>query len=396
MIPRFERFVLEETSIRLFAPYVGREELANVSESIERRWLGLGQNVSSFEEQFLSLLGAEAGFALNSGTAALHLALSVFGFPTGAKVLVPALTFSASASAILYNNLQPVFVDSDPKTLGLDIDDLERKWDPECVALIAVHYAGHPLPMEKIMEWAGRRNVRVIEDCAHTIGSEYLGTPLGLWGDVGCFSFEEKKILTTGDGGMIVSRHDGLLDEIPAKRWVGIDKENWVNAQRSVSPDADGMHWYYELSVLGWKYNMNDLSAAIGLAQIQKLPEILEKRTIILERYLLGFSQETGVEVLLPYLPSSFAYQIFGVRVDNRQGLMKHLTNAKISSGSHYTPLSLQPLFEQFGRGSCPFIEAEADRFVTLPFHPGLSIDDVDRVVENVVQFNASVSKPAA
>jgi len=378
---------MEAPPVRLFAPFVGEEELANVADSISHQWLGLGSKVRDFEEQFLSYLGASSGFALNSGTAALHLALSVFDFPEGAKVLVPSLTFSASASAILYNNLVPVFVDSDPETLGIDLEDLDRKWDSECVALIAVHYAGHPLPMDRIVKWAGSRNIKVIEDCAHTIGSHYLGTPLGLWGDVGCFSFEEKKIMTTGDGGMIVSRHEGLLDDIPAKRWVGIDKENWENAQKSVSPEADGMHWYYEIKVLGWKYNMNDLSASIGLAQLQKLPRILEKRREILERYLDGLRLIGGLELLLPFDSESFAYQIFGIRVDDRRGLMRHLSQSRISSGSHYTPLSVQPLFQRLGADPCNYIETEANRLVTLPFHPGLTNNDVDRVLAAVGSY---------
>ena len=183
-------------NIRLFKPSIGEKELNLLKDAFDRSWIGLGPRVSEFEEKWAKQVGAELAIGLNSATAALHLALRIFNFPKGKKVLVPAMTFSATASAILYNDLIPVFVDSDMETMGMSIDDLEKKYDKDCVAVMPVHFCGHPVQMEKLTPWARERELKIIEDCAHTTGSEYNGTNLGLWGDVGCYSFEEKKLMT--------------------------------------------------------------------------------------------------------------------------------------------------------------------------------------------------------
>ena len=167
-------------NIRLFKPSVGEEELQKIREAFERSWIGLGPMVNEFETEWEKFVGCKMAVGVNSATAALHLALAVFRFPEGKKVLVPSLTFAATATAVLYNRLTPVFVDSDPVTLGMDLDDLQRKYDKDCVAVIPVHYAGHPVAMEKLMPWARERGLKVIEDCAHTAGAMYKGQIFGL------------------------------------------------------------------------------------------------------------------------------------------------------------------------------------------------------------------------
>jgi len=214
-------------NIRLFKPSLGKEELANIQDAFARGWIGLGPKVTEFEEKWAEFIGCKVAIGLNSATAALDLALRCFGFPEGKKVLLPSLTFASTATAVLYNRLIPVFVDSDPITLGISLEDAEKKWDRDCVAVIPVHYCGHPVPMERLVPWARQKDLKVIEDCAHTAGGEYKGKKLGTWGDIGCFSFEEKKCMTTGDGGMICSDDPALLKDVKAMRWVGIDKDNW-------------------------------------------------------------------------------------------------------------------------------------------------------------------------
>ncbi len=369
--------------IRLFKPCFGKEEIYAVQGAFDRSWVGLGPKVNEFESAWEDYLGCVEAIALNSATAALHLALAVFRFPSGSKVLVPSMTFSATASAALYNNLEPIFVDSDPVTLGMSIEDLERKYDSSCVAVMPVHYAGHPVAMEQLVPWARQRNLKIIEDCAHTSGSNYLGTPLGLWGDIGCYSFEEKKLMTTGDGGMICSNDADLLKDVRAMRWVGIDKDNWKTAQSYTYANRDAMHWFYELNVLGYKYNMNDLAASIGIEQLKKLPYMNEVRGGIIARYLEELESLSGVEPLLPYEPSKYAYQIFGIRTSDKNGMIIHLKSKGIATGCHYTPLSVQPLFKQWGH-NCPFIEKEIDKCITLPLHAQMTIEDVDYIVQSI------------
>lgn len=368
-------------NIRLFKPSFGEEELQAVKEAFDRSWVGLGPKVSEFEQAWQEFTGAKMAVGLNSATAALHLALAVFRFPEGKKVLVPSLTFSSTASAILYNRLVPVFVDSDPVTLGISLEDLERKYDTDCVAVMPVHYAGHPVPMEKLMPWAREKGLKIIEDCAHTAGGMYKGKMLGTWGDVGCYSFEEKKLMTTGDGGMMVTNDPDLFKDVKAMRWVGIDKDNWKSAQTYTQADQDAMHWYYELNVLGYKYNMNDLAASIGLVQFKKLPMFNQKRSQIIRQYLNGMENLHGIIPLLPYEPENYPYQMFGIRADNRNELMIQLKSKGIATGCHYTPLSIQPLFKKWGK-SCPYIEKEHLCFITLPLHADLKNNEVYYLLE--------------
>ncbi|TNE29748.1 MAG: DegT/DnrJ/EryC1/StrS family aminotransferase [Bacteroidetes bacterium] len=373
-------------NIRLFKPSVGQEELDNIKAAFERSWIGLGPNVNEFEEEWAKFVGSEIAIGVNSATAALHLAIACFNFPKGKKVLVPSQTFAATATAVLYNDLVPVFVDSDPVTLGIDLDDMKAKYDEDCVAVIPVHYAGHPVPMEVLMPWAKEKGLRVIEDCAHTAGAMYKGKILGTWGDIGCYSFEEKKLMTTGDGGMMVTNDPELFKDVKAMRWVGIDKDNWKTAQSYTDEKRDAMHWFYEINVLGYKYNMNDLAAAIGLAQLKKLPAMNARRSEIIQKYMDGLQGVEGVMPLLPFEPSNYCYQMFGIRADRRDELMIHLKSKGIATGCHYTPLSMQPLFTPYAK-DCGFIEAESERLMTLPLHADLTDEEVEYVIENIRAF---------
>jgi perosamine synthetase len=373
-------------NIRLFKPSLGNEELQNIKKAFDRSWIGLGPNVQEFEKKWASYIGVKEAVGVNSATAALHLALKVFNFPAGKKVLVPSLTFASTATAILYNDLIPVFVDSDPDTLGMDIDDMKLKYDDDCVAVMPVHYTGHPVAMDKLVPWAKENNLKIIEDCAHTTGSMYLGKKLGTWGDIGCYSFEEKKLMTTGDGGMMVTNAPGLFKDVKAMRWVGIDKDNWKTAQSYVDANKDAMHWFYEISVLGYKYNMNDLSAAIGLAQLEKLDRMNTRRSEIIRMYMDGIVGLENMVPLLPFEPETYVYQMFGVRSAKRDDLMIYLKSKGIATGCHYTPLSVQPLFQKFGH-NCNYIEEEADKFITLPLHADLTDIEVNYIIEQIKNY---------
>ncbi len=373
-------------NIRLFKPSLGKEELQAIKEAFDRSWVGLGPKVAEFEEEWRKFIGCEMAVGVNSATAALHLALACFRFPEGKKVLVPSLTFSSTASAVLYNRLIPVFVDSDSVTLGMDLEDLEKKYDKDCVAVIPVHYAGHPVPMDTLVSWSRSKRLKIVEDCAHTAGGIYNGKALGTWGDIGCFSFEEKKCMTTGDGGMMVTDNPELFRDVKAMRWVGIDKDNWKTAQLYTKANRDAMHWFYELNVLGYKYNMNDLAASIGLVQLKKLPEFNKKRSDIIRQYLNGLEGLDRIKSLLPFEPENYPYQMFGIRTDIRDELMIHLKSKGIATGCHYTPLNLQPLFKSF-YSKCPFIEDEYNKFITLPLHSDLTDQEIIYIIDSIESF---------
>ena len=376
-------------NIRLFKPSVGQEELDNLKEVFDRAWLGLGPMVSKFEDEWSNYIGCKMSIGVNSATAALHLALTAFHFPKGKKVLVPAITFTSTASVVLYNNLTPVFVDVEEDTVSMDLYDLEQKIDEDCVAVIPVHNGGYPVPMDKLMEIAQKHQLKVIEDCAHCAGGSYKGKKLGTWGHIGCFSFEEKKCMTTGDGGMICSDDVELIEPLKAYRWVGIDKDTWRRSESFKNvQENEAMHWHYEISVLGYKYNMNDVMAAIGLAQLKKLDDMNARRRAIITKYLDGIKDIPGIKPYLPYTVKGYeAYWFFGIRSEKRDKLIVHLKNKGIATGVHFYPLPLHPLFRAFDR-SCKVAEKIWKSFITLPSHVDLTGEEVEYVVTQLRLFN--------
>jgi perosamine synthetase len=375
-------------NIRLFKPSVGQEELDNIREVFDRAWLGNGPTVVKFEEAWSKYIGCKGSVAVNSATAALHLALTAFHFPEGKKVLVPAITFASTATAVLYNRLVPVFVDVNPDTVSMDLDDLQRKYDNDCVAVIPVHNGGYPVPMDRLMELAEKLNLKVIEDCAHCAGGEYKGKKLGTWGHIGCFSFEEKKCMTTGDGGMICSDNVELIQPLKVYRWVGIDKDTWKRSENAAGiSDNEAMHWHYKISVLGYKYNMNDIAAAIGLAQLKKLDAMNAKRAKIIEKYLDGIKNLKFIKPIFPYEKGNGAYWYFGIRCNKRDDLIIFLKNRGIATGVHFYPLTLQPLFKPYAYG-CKVAEKIWKTFITIPSHTDLTQEEVEFVLKSIVLFS--------
>jgi perosamine synthetase len=381
--------IKEKMNIRLFKPNVGKEELENLKEVFDRAWLGLGPMVSRFEKEWTDYIGCKASLGVNSATAALHLALTAFKFPKGKKVLVPAITFTSTANVVLFNNLEPVFVDVEKETASMDLNDLERKIDKDCVAVIPVHNGGYPVPMEKLNEIARKYNLKVIEDCAHCAGGEYKGKKLGTWGDIGCFSFEEKKCMTTGDGGMLCSDDEEIIELLKPYRWVGIDKDTWRRVEASESKlENEAMHWFYEIAVLGYKYNMNDVMAAIGLAQLKKLDSFNSKRREIIKKYLEGLKGLKNIEPIFPYEPDSrLAYWYFGIRTEKRDELIIHLKNNGIATGVHFYPLPLQPLFKKYDNG-CPVSKQIWKTFITLPSHTDLTNEEIEYITDKIKSFS--------
>lgn len=374
--------------IRLFKPSVGEEELANLRSVFERAWLGLGPMVDQFEKEWCEYMGVASSLGVNSGTAALHLSLAAYGFRPGRRVLVPAITFVSTATAVLYNHLQPVFVDVDPSTLSISFDDLERKISKDCVAVVPVHMGGHPVAMEGLMDFAKTHHLAVIEDCAHCAGGIYKGKRLGTWGDIGCFSFEEKKCMTTGDGGMLSSDDKDLLEPLRAYRWVGIDKDTWKRSPGYTSPEVlDARHWYYEVAVPGYKYNMNDVMAAIGLAQLKKLDGMNERRRIIIRRYLDGIQECRHIRPLLPYELKDAAYWLFGVRCNRRDDLIIYLKQKGIATGVHFLPLPFHPLFRDHDE-PIPAAKEVWQTILTLPLFPDMTDTEVDYVIDAICQFD--------
>lgn len=373
-------------TIRLFKPSVGREELESLRQTFDAAWLGLGPKVAEFEQAWTRYIGSADSVGVNSCTAALHLALSAFRFPKGKKVLVPVMTFAATAMAALYNDLIPVFVDCDEETLGISMEDLERKVDPDCVAVMPVHYAGHPVQMDQLTAWAKAKGLKVIEDCAHTAGGKYQGKSLGTWGDIGCFSFEEKKCMTTGDGGMLTANDPELLKPLRHSRWIGINKDTWERYELNELGEKQANHWYYEISDIGYKYNMNDLMATIGLVQLAKLDRMNRRREEIISRYLKGIAGNELVRSAIPYELKDSSYWAFIVRVQDRDRFILHMQSRGVSTGVHYMPLTKHPLFVPYDQET-PTADRIWRELVTLPLFADLTNDEADQVIAAIQDY---------
>ena len=377
--------------IRLFQPSLGKAELESIKKVFKKSWIGYGEQVKLFEKEWSNFFNVKHSIAVNSCTAALHLALLCNDFKKGKKVLVPAITFSATAAAVLYCGLIPVFVDINDDDLNINIEDLKKKYTSDCVAVMPVHFGGHPCKMDKIMNWANKKNLIVIEDCAETCGGFYKGKKLGTWGHYGCFSFEEKKMMTTGDGGMIVTNNSSTAKKLRSLSFHGWDKDpllrhklrNLNNSKLS----KKNLHWYYEIKHLGYKYNMNDLEASIGRVQLKKLSFLNNSRIKLLQKYLSNIKKCKNLIPTFPYDLKKSSYWMISIRSKNRDGLISFLKKNKISSSVHLMPLPLHPLYKKYN-SKIPKALKIWKELVTLPLHPHLKKKEINYINSKLIQFS--------
>ena len=370
--------------IPLFRPNLGQEELEALKEIFATGWVGLGPKVSEFEIALAAYQQRKSCVATNSCTAALHLALNAFNLPSHSEVLVPTITFVSTPHAVEYNGLNVRFVDVRSSDLCMDVADFQRKITASTKAVIPVHMGGQPCRMDEIVNIAAGYGMLVIEDVANAQGGEWKGKKLGSWGHMGTFSFEAKKNMTTGDGGAVVFDEHSMWEErIRQMRWVGIDKDTW----KRFSNEDKHQPWYYEVNCLGYKYNMNDLAAAIGLCQLKKLDGInLRKRTLI-DNYLHNLC---GVgDLCFPsYDLETGGYWLFIVQTDRRDALLEFLGEKNIACGVHFMPTHLHPYYrKKYPDTSLPVAEHVWKRIVSLPLYASMTESDQAYVVDSVKEF---------
>jgi perosamine synthetase len=378
--------------IRLFKPSVGGEELKNIRKVFKASWLGYGALVNTFEKKFAKFIGTKFAVAVNSGTAALHLALLCKNFKKNKKVLVPAITFSATAAAPLYCGLSPKFVDVNKEDLTIDFEDLKKKYSKDCVALICVHMGGHPAQMEKIRPWAKKKKLFLIEDSAESCGTFYKGRKLGTWSDIACFSFEEKKIITTGDGGMICLNDKKMYEKIKSLSFHGWNKDPWSRHKKSFLKKKEfTKHWLYEIENLGYKYNMNDYMAALGLAQLKKIKLFNLKRENILKKYLKGIRNLKYIKPTYPYLLKNSSYWLFSVNTKFRDQLINFLKDKKISTAVHFVPLPLNKIYKKYKNKNLKNSMSVWKEIVSLPFYPDLDDKKINYIIDCLKVFDKKI-----
>lgn len=357
-------------TIKLFDPVVGiREELAVIRTLQSHFWAsGAGTgNVAKFENEFNKYIGSDFCVAVNSGTAALHLALSLANIQKK-EVIVPSLSFVSTAHAVVYNGGIPVFVDVDPKTLCIDPEMIKKALTKKTKVILPVHFGGMPCDLDEIIALCDS-NIILIEDAAHASGASYKNKKIGFHGMAVCHSFHPTKNLAMPTGGAITlngSESDKFTSLLKSLRWCGISDRKGVD---------------YDVGYLGWNYYMNEFSAAIGLEQLKKLDKMNSKRKKIAKIY----SKEIEIDTKIPF-DERCSYYLYWIQVKNRRYFMKHMTENNIETGIHYKPIHKMKFYK--GKSKLPITESVGEHIVSIPIHPNLTESDISKIIKCVNRFS--------
>jgi perosamine synthetase len=379
---------------------VDPDDVRIVVDVLQSDWLTTGPKVREFERAFARFVGAGEAVAVSSGTAALHAAMNVLGVGSGDEVIVPTMTFAATANCVLYQGGRPVFADVDPQTLLVDTRSLEAKITPRTRAIIAVDYAGQPCDYDTLGAIAERHGLALVADACHSLGGSYKGRSVGTLADLNVFSLHPVKAMTTGEGGMITTASFETAYGIRRFRNHGITSDHFEREQMG--------SWLYEMVDLGYNYRLSDIQCALGLTQIAKVPGWLARRRVIAHRYDLAFAPLPGVHTLRVGKDIQHGYHLYVVELDldrfnvDRQRIFAALRAEGIGVNVHYLPVHLHPFYrEALGTrpGMCPSAESAYEKILSLPLFPAMSDNDVDDVIEamwKVTSAYANESQSAA
>jgi perosamine synthetase len=377
----------EQPFIAFHKPSIGEDEIAAVVDTLRSGWLTMGPKTRAFEEAFAARLGVEPGVAVNSATAGLHLGLDALGIGAGDEVLVPTVTFASTAATVIHTGARPVLVDCEPDTLNFSVADAVRKWTPRTKAMVPVHFGGHPCDMDAIHALAAEKGVPVMEDAAHALPARYRGRTIGTISALTVFSFYATKNLATGEGGMVVGRDPALLDRIRGRRLHGMTRDAWKRYSKDGS-------WRYDVAYPGFKYNMTDMNAALGLVQLGRLSAMQERREAIVARYQAALADVDELLELPTVRPEiDHAWHLFAVRVRSerlridRDAVIQELTAAGVGTSVHFIPLHEHSYYRDVlgaRAADLPVATREWQRIVSLPLYPDLTNADVDRVADRL------------
>lgn len=359
--------------IKVNSPYIGDEEINAVSNVLRSGIIAYGDVVREFESEFAKYLGVKHVVTLSNGTVALYVALKCLGIGEGDEVIVPDFTFFATASMVVAAGAKPVFADIDPVTYTLDVNDVKNKITNKTKAIIAVHLFGHPAKMDELKEIADSYGIDLIEDCAQAHGAEYKGKKVGSIGRIAAFSFYATKNLTTGEGGAIATNDDELAYTAQLLRNHGQDRK-------------------YHHVIIGWNFRLTNIQAAIGLVQLQKLDSMNKRRHEIAKKYRKGLSKLDELRLPVEMEWAKHVYHQYTVWIKEeslRDSLMTFLGERGIQTAIHYPePLHIQPAFQEYVSSSCCKNAEEASKHVlSLPMHPSLTDEDVNKVISSIVEF---------
>lgn len=356
--------------IKLFDPIFGKEEADTVLNTLKSRFWASGSGtgrVKQFENSFKEYLGSNACVAVNNGTSALHLALSLVDLK-GKDVILPSLSFVSTAHAVIYNGGNPVFVDVDPKTLCMDSRIVREVTTSRTKVILPVHFAGYACELSHIIQTCRKHNIMLMEDAAHAAGTTYKNKKIGTHGAAVCFSFHPAKNLAMPTGGAISLNKNWKKYEnaLKIRRWCGISNRDGAS---------------YDVTELGWNFYMNEFSAAVGIEQLKKLDAFNKKRKKIAKQY----SEELHIENKMPY-HDECSYHFYWIRVKNRNKFMKNMNQAGIETGIHYRPIHTMSMYSKH-KTYLPITEKIGNEIVSIPTHPNLRDNDVSYIISKINRF---------
>ena len=364
-------------------PWLGEEEEKEILDTLRSGWLTTGAKTHEFERLFADYIGCKHAVGLNSCTAGLHLALVSLGVGPGDEVITTPITFAATANVIIHQGARPVFVDVEPETLNIDARQIENRLTERTKVILPVHLYGHPCDMDVILRLAQKHSVAVVEDAAHAVESEHHGRKVGSIGDLTAFSFYATKNMTTGEGGMLTTNRDDLAEKIRILSLHGITSDAWMRH------GEDGyVHW--DVLYPGYKYNMFDIQASLGIHQLKKVEFFWQRRKRWVELYNEAFRNMPEIRLVSEKSHVKHAHHLYPIVVKTeeltvaRDGLLRALEESGIGVGVHFRALHLMSFYARtfgFKRGDFPNAEYASDRLLSLPLYPKMEEADVERVI---------------
>ncbi|PKN34730.1 MAG: UDP-4-amino-4,6-dideoxy-N-acetyl-beta-L-altrosamine transaminase [Deltaproteobacteria bacterium HGW-Deltaproteobacteria-19] len=360
---------------------IDEADIQAVVEVLRSGWLTTGPGVEEFEKVFARFVEARHAVAVSSGTAALHAAVYALGIGPGDEVIVPTMTFAATANCVVFQGGTPIFADVDPETLLIDPDRIEDLITPRTRAIIAVDYAGQPCDYEALEGIARRRGLHLVDDACHALGAAYRGRSVGSLAGLNCFSFHPVKHITTGEGGMITTDDPELARRMRIFRNHGITTDH---RERQIHGA-----WFYEMTDLGYNYRLTDFQCALGLRQLEKLSGWNTRRREVAKKYDAAFRDLPSVAPLAVTPEVLHAYHLYVIRLQgvDRDGVFQALRATGIGVNVHYIPVHLHPFYRRrfgTGPGLCPVAEEAFGRILSLPMYPGMTDEDVETVIAAV------------
>lgn len=382
---------VRESFLPYALPDTDEAEIAEIAETIRSGWVTTGPKTHQFEAEFAAYVGAKHAVAVNSCTAAMHLALEAIGLQRGDEVITSPYTFAATAEVVRYFDARPVFVDVNADDLNIRPDLIEDAITERTKAIIPVHIAGLPADLDSIHQVARRHNLPVIEDAAHAFPTQYQGRMIGGLSEFTCFSFYATKTITTGEGGMICTDNDHWAERCRMMALHGISKDAWKRYT------ADGS-WYYEIIAPGYKYNLTDIAAAMGLIQLRKAERMWQRRREIAQRYNAAFSALSQLQIPAEQSQSQHAWHLYMLRLNleqlrlDRAQFFTELKRRNIGASVHFIPLHVHPYYREtygYRPEDLPVAYREYQREISLPIYSKMSDGDVQDVIEAVTEVTA-------